>query len=985
MSNPANQLAKYRSYSYYHVVAICDSSKTATELAGETILDVWQHSQANSKLGKYGVKTTMSGGRYVILINGSTDAEFTITKTSWTSMTASAATLNDRNTSISLEGQISISEPRGVIFLNQVVQCCIELGVDSANAFWVLKTFFVGFTYDTNQDTDGADFINDIPPVIFIAYDVTGNFTIVGGEYEISFLAAANSAARLPQYSKSASAAHVAPAGSISDTLAALQIAVQKNYDNYFGCVLAQTSANPSTADIVSKLRRVEYIITCDPPYLNNEQYTTTDQAAQLKNFGPTCAPGAVSIPPGMSIDDAIHKIIDMCPEIKNEANVGVGGKKYTTKITNWLYSFPDAAGGIQYQVGYRLIRQEQPTSVSFESIASGNAPSSPNLITFDYLYTGKNIDILELDLKMNMGMVYLQGATIQNHYKQPGQDVAITATSVNGEGVRRSNSQNIPIFFGTQIKSANIRDTKDVNTAVQHAYSMSKHASLEMLETTIKITGNSQLLGSINKTTDPEFIKSRAVQPDKQDGYARFSEWALSPSFVKVNIKMPRNNNDESLFTGSQTSADSSNTSSDFAVDFWYQGYYYVYSIEHVFDNGEFYQVMSALAIPEKSTFDSVATKPSAENIDIDKLVDQCYENFIGCGSSSSAGTLANSTVVYPEAHDSVSTSTANQTAADTTTATRNLSNIRGYDSASPVVKKAIHNAAVNNGVDEFALAQICAVETGSTFNPNSAYHKSGQPPSPNGAKGLFQFVGPTWRSFGGGDIFDPELNADRGAKYFAQNRDALAKTLGRDPTTSEVYLAHNQGLGGATGVIKLIESGNGASQAKLTNPAGNNIFDTSANGAMLWAKNIVGSRLVNGAPYDSFDIMQKRSNKDALSSVRSCGEGVGSSIPSPSPSPPQLDTNNCGVRVPIISTPDTSTTGKSKQPGPFADKPRDVVTPVDPLDWNGLNINSKPTDEFTLGSDKYVDKIPKFNINDNPVPEVVESKPTPKFKRFV
>jgi hypothetical protein len=936
MSTPPNQLAKYRSYSYYHVLAICDSSQTASELASETVsLDSWQHSKEDSPLGKYGLKKTPSGGEYAILINGSTDADLSITKASWTSLTAASATQNDRNTSIALEGELAISEPRGVIFLNQVVQICMALGVDSAHAFWVLKTFFVGFTYDGVQDTDGADFINDIPPVIFIAYDVTGSFTVQGGEYTIQFLAAANSAARLPQYSKSAMAANVAPAGSVSNTLKALQKAVQDNYKMYYDCVYAQTLANPSTADIAPKLRDIKYIITCDPPYLDNDFYKTTDQSAQLKNFGPNCDPGAVTVPPGMSIDDAIHKIVDMSKEIKDEAGVGVGGKKYIAKIQNSLKSTQTTSKSgekiIKYIVEYKLQRQEQPTSVSFEQVSGGTADLTSNLITFDYMYTGKNIDILELDLKMNMGMVYLQGATVQPQYKQPGQDAAFAASSISPGDLRRTNSQNIPVLFGTQIKNSNMRDTKDAAGTVQHAYSMTKHASLEALETTIKITGNPQLLGSINQTTNPEFMASRTFQPSVDDGYARFSEWATAPAFIKVNIKMPRNNNDESLFTGSQTSTDSSNNSNDYAVDFWYQGYYYAYGIDHVFDNGEFYQTINALAIPEKSTFvsNSSAT-PIKEPIDVDKLADECYENKFGCGSTGGVN-ASQPPVLYPEKHASIETPTAKQTVIESVPTDRNLSNIKGYDSASDSVKSAIHTAAVNNKVDEFALAQMCAVETGGRFNANAQNPDSS-------AGGLFQFIDSTWNSYGGGNKYDPVLNADRGAKYFATNRDALHKTLGRAPTTSEVYLAHNQGLGGAKSILKLKESGNGNSKVthiKATRRRTadqqlayvmkiNNIPSNTADSFALWAKNIMGSRLKNGAPYDNYDRMQlspnqpRRVNKESVAATKNCAEGALPSNSSPS-TPTPITSSDCGVKVPDGNPPDNSTPTSSPKKGPF------------------------------------------------------------------
>ncbi|MGZ8924659.1 MAG: transglycosylase SLT domain-containing protein [Nitrososphaeraceae archaeon] len=934
MSTPINQLSKYRSYSYYHVLCMCDSSYTATMLASETSNDVWQHPKSNDSksdtvnLGKYSVKTLSDGtSRYCVFINGSTDTAFIINKASWTSYTAASATMNDRNTSIALEGQLTISEPKGVALLDQIVRCCLQLGVDSANVFWVLKTFFVGYTTDA-ENGDGVEYISNIPPVIFITYDVQGNFGVSGGEYELSFVAAANGAARLPQFSKSVTSINLKAQDSFVGTLLSLQENINDNYNKYFDCVYKQVEAIPGNEELKNSLRKVKYVITCGEPYLNpdgtpNTSYTVSDQSIQVKDYPECGSPSNIHISSGVSIEDAIHRIVGMCPKIKEEASVGVNGIKYTHKIHTWVESKPSSPGSnvLEFMVGYRVERQLQPRSVSFDAFNKNSELTTElakNVIEFDYLYTGKNIDILDFDIKMNMGMVYLQGMTITNPYKHPSQSVPIKASTIAEQDFSRLHGKNIPVFFGSQIKTSSIKDTQNALHTAQHAYSMSKHASLEMLEATIKITGNSQLLGAINNTSSSEKVRDKQTKLNADTQYTTFANWSLSPSFAKINIKMPRNNDDQSLFTGQQTSSDDGQ-SNDYAVDFWFTGYYYVYGIEHVFDNGEFFQTLEALGIPEKNSFKTEQNTKIDEDINLNKTIGACYEHRIGCNDVLNSG----GTILAPEYNESLNSNGIKQELSEHTPATnKNLSNIKGYDQASPAVKRAIHNAAINNGVDEFTLAQMCAIESG--FKPNA------QNPT-SSAGGLFQFVDDTWNGYGGGNKFDPELNADRGAKYMKSNQQALGNALGREPTASEIYLAHNQGVGstrrknGAIGTLRQIQDGNGNQIATSRSDS----TDKSANGVALWAKNKMGSVLKNSMPYDTYDkvLPTKRGLQDDNVQPRTAKHALASSLGC-SVVPTEQEVKNSCINVPKTEqnkeqTPNTSsntpTLGQIKKVDPY------------------------------------------------------------------
>jgi hypothetical protein len=108
-----------------------------------------------------------------------------------------------------------------------------------------------------------------------------------------------------------------------------------------------------------------------------------------------------------------------------------------------------------------------------------------------------------------------------------------------------------------------------------------------------------------------------------------------------------------------------------------------------------------------------------------------------------------------------------------------------------------AIAGEAERQGVDPKTALTIWSAEGGvtnpATKNPDSS------------ATGIFQHTSGTWSDLGGTDQdrLDASRQVQLGVALTKQNSAALAKDLGRQPQPWEVYLAHQQGIEGASALL--------------------------------------------------------------------------------------------------------------------------------------------------------------------------------------
>lgn len=104
------------------------------------------------------------------------------------------------------------------------------------------------------------------------------------------------------------------------------------------------------------------------------------------------------------------------------------------------------------------------------------------------------------------------------------------------------------------------------------------------------------------------------------------------------------------------------------------------------------------------------------------------------------------------------------------------------------------INDAASRYNVDPAAMSVIAQIESGGNVNAKNPNSSAGGP---------FQFIDSTAKQYGLKDRFDPVQASDAAARLTRDNAAVLTKALGRAPTAGELYLAHQQGSGGASKLL--------------------------------------------------------------------------------------------------------------------------------------------------------------------------------------
>ena len=599
MSTPANILAQYSSYTYHHILIACDSSLVAEELA--TINDKRLYLRPVGQKNRYDrIESPKGSGYYVIMIDGLTDADFVMDNLSWSTTTAIDASIGSHFTSLATEGSFTVSEPRGIRFFDKLNYICDGLDTDPTGIVWLLKTIFIGRKF-TVAEGKTVDYIANVPPFLFMIYDIKGSFTIAGGEYTISFSGLNDGAARMPQTTRvvqgvnlSIKKAAETGGNTLKNVLKQLEKEVNKKYISFYNQVIKKLQSQ----QINQQFRKVRYEIDVDFPYDKDDYRVDDTNSIQSDSNNPE--DGILTFGQSPTLESAILDVLARCSLIKKDTNIAKGSKqKYIPKIITTARS-----DSKEYVISYKVRRFSEQTYDVIGGILTGkkdpklNKLIQDNLITFDYIYTGTNTDIIDMDIKMEQGLTFFQTLTTTDSYMDTNTKLAsgrpkeskFIANDLNPKGnVFRKKSV---LFPDTSIKNNLRRNVGKPDETGRYEAALARHAALEQLETVITIAGNPSLITSYNLLPS-EYIKdpqTRSSQTSTSTSSAAsadkptFPNWDTFPAIALINIRMP---------------SSSKNLYGDATEPFWYPGYYYIYMVEHHFKDGLFTQTLNMISLP--------------------------------------------------------------------------------------------------------------------------------------------------------------------------------------------------------------------------------------------------------------------------------------------------------------------------------------------------------------------------------------------------
>ena len=605
-----NPLNEYNSYSYHHFIVIADTSERAETIANDP--------EAFFQLIRSDVETP----GLAVLVNPMKSNKLIIQDISWSNVmnSDSGSRINSNAVNAHTDGKMTLLEPLGVRFFNKLYDIYNKFGTSSGGmtAVWVIKTIFVGYR---NVPEDGQpEYISNIKPLIIFPTEFLAEFTEAGGRYDIQFVEANNGAGSTRVSNSTALPGGTVNLGgktattesvTLSTAMLSLQNHIEENYENNYKKVAEAQSkaANPTMREVTpskmqyriqlhTKLQDGSFVMEC-PPQLSaggngKVPYLNTSQSERL--------------------DQAIEKILLMCPKVLELLRTGdASGAKWMPYIRSSTQTLDPAQNSgvssrITFFVGMRKVltqfdatapaekTEEVKTAQGTETKIVDNADSNKasteasalkldavdasSYLEYDYTYTGKNVDVLTYDMRMNMATGFFQMLIAPSGVVKTGQIPAANGAQTASSSQTLGKPGNVAAMPNVAISNSGAALNSSNPQGVSMYQDMyRKWVQTETVSVNMRIRGNPLLMDSLTVTTaDLE----RAMTDDPVVGVA--ANWMNGPIVVKVNVRMPVEDQPNVY------------------EPFWYDGFYRVLGVKTAFSSGEFTQDLELIAMTDNS-----------------------------------------------------------------------------------------------------------------------------------------------------------------------------------------------------------------------------------------------------------------------------------------------------------------------------------------------------------------------------------------------
>lgn len=617
-----NANSKYRTYSYHHILIACAHGGVAEALS-TTSNDLSLFSEGSRSGALRG--GSAGGGEYFILVNGMKDAHFVIKSASWLSMknpnTSSPYGPTEPGGAISaIEGEIVIEEPGGIDLLNVFSEITTTLMTRPVEQTYLLKTVFVGHTTDGNTVVDSS-----VAPIFFAALDIEVDIKSSGVVYLIKCGGIVNGVGHIAQYADGNRGTSVTfpPGTTLKAGFEMLTATVNKENERKRQKTLEDTR-NDSGAQVLADSKVVTYKYEVSPELENlligsNSKVNEKDKTGgvtltaageeSVTSFVHRVGMTAVEVtgrepdPNAQEKSPAAKKVPHKSSQTATPAEIAAGkpaGKPTgDTKPSSPNAGVDSTKENTQQYLKVHTVRRstaEGTEIVYFLSTEDAGvnkdcalSPAPEDTIEFDYIFTGKNVDIRDLDLKLSLGAAFFQTRRASHAFPDQERSNAGTVTDqVAGGGSTSFSAGALPCGttlsrseFPAVVTSGN--SAVAAGPTMDYFSDLSKFIGMNRINLKMTIIGHPVLMAESVASPEEHLRILRLPKGDRAAAIAAPNGTRV-PKFAKVNIKYP---------SKGANYAD---------LRLIYDGVYHILNINNIFDGGEFTQELDLMAVLDGS-----------------------------------------------------------------------------------------------------------------------------------------------------------------------------------------------------------------------------------------------------------------------------------------------------------------------------------------------------------------------------------------------
>lgn len=640
-----NPLRQFRSYNYQFVLFACIDSATLEFLSDTGLSDTNQDfSQAVAARGgiagdgnfvtvdkfshppedgknpyaKYDIikPDNLNGLGYSVIINSALDADLLIESLELNNIISPPADrVKDGAAwgSITTDAKMMIHEPFGARFIEIISYVATQFNVEPYLLTFGIKPYFVGYRDELGEKSKGGIGVLSCRPFTFSLVDISGNLDLSGTKYDITMLSLMNGLAGLPAFSN---------VGGFTYTLPTKDPTIETATDKLVE-TLNQISTESWEAKVNDIRSRIDQNIVEEPRKVQYDivfvdEFAQKQKIEEFKNYklrsysANNCSVDApcITTTKGTSVAQMIEQLLALCPQLQEErtppaALQTIQNKRYYSyKIVNYPIITDE-----ELVIVYVVIKSEMPVAPppkatdpatqkrrkDFETQLLQEAIENDNVLVFDYLFSGRNVDLLRFDMKLNTGLTSLYAYHMQKNNISTTNVSTSTSSSygiVSHDSQLTSGKGVVAVSRPSEGSSHSSADPAGINSYYQF---LSKYSFLETVSVSADIHGNPRLLNAfMRQPTDYQHLVDGTERQDKSTVGEVMRKWESAPGIVKINIFWPSKNS---------LSHDDYKPGETFKQPFWYDGVFMLVGVKHIFKGDKFIQTLNLLALPTETS----------------------------------------------------------------------------------------------------------------------------------------------------------------------------------------------------------------------------------------------------------------------------------------------------------------------------------------------------------------------------------------------